>query len=299
VPYGKPAQLDELPWMRPTRVSKAKDAITCPTGDGMFVETFFGMPRRLRLIFSDRKVSAVVQRPYGTNYALWQHPLTPYYQLKPGTEKLPVHPKAGFFGYRNWLGILYDDDGKSPQRFRAQTVQTYSERPDDSIGREARMLVAGWAMDNMKPRDFIWSEQPLVHLTPPQTAMLRHMIQAAELFAGELRTRLKPVLGEESALDAAVEAFYQQSDASFQSRVAQLRQGVAVAAAWVADLRRVALNLYDAVALTGFDQRDAEAIKAITTGRGWLLGAFSGHGKTGAAAFGLLELPLPERKEKP
>ena len=212
-----------------------------------------------------------------------------------------MHPRAGLFSYRNWLGILCESDSESEsnRRFRAQTLLTYPKRVRSSECDQARTLVAGWAMDNMKPRDFIWSMQPLVQMEARQTLQLRSMIQAAELFAGELRARLKPVLGEKSALEATVEVFYQQTEASFQARFAQLHQGAAVAASWVADLRRVALRLYDAAALVGFDQRDAEAIGTIATGRGHLLAGFAGYGKAGAAAFSLLELPLPAKKGKP
>lgn len=296
VPDGFPARMDDLPWMRPTRQSNAKDAITCPIGNGMPVETFFGMPRRLRLTFTGQAVSGVVQRPYGTNYALWEHPLTPYYRLKPGTELLPVHPRAGLFGYRNWLGIVCESD--NGLRERAQTLRTYQARVRASEFRHAQVLVAGWAMDNMKPRDFIWSEQPLIALEPAQTISLRAMIQAAELYASDLRARLKPVLGEKSALEATVEAFYQQTESSFQACLGPLQQGKAVAASWVADLRQVALRLYDGATLHGFDQRDAEAIAGIVENRSYLAAGFSGHGKTGAAAFDLLQLPLPARSAK-
>ena len=67
------------------------------------------MPRRLRFVFKEDRVVGVVQRPYGTNYAAWEHPLTPYYSKKEDDpEWLPVHPKAGRLSYRNWLGITME-----------------------------------------------------------------------------------------------------------------------------------------------------------------------------------------------
>ena len=298
VPDGTPAKLEDLPWMRPTRVSNTADAITCPPENGMHVETFFGMPRRLRLVFTGEDITGVAQRPYGTNYALWQHPLTPYYQIKAGTEKLPVHPRAGLFGYRNWVGVLCEGDSDDSLRQRARTLQTYQERVRSSEYRKAKVLVAGWAMDNMKPRDFIWSLQPMVELEANQAVLLRAMIQVADMYCSDLRSRLMPVLGEKSARDAIIEAFYQQTEASFHMRFAELQQGTANQAQWVADLKRVALRLYDAATLDGFEQRDAEAIAAIITGRGYLLASFSGHSKVGKTAFELLQLPLPAKKDK-
>lgn len=96
VPFGSPASPDDLPWMSPARTSEKGQSV----GEGQAppVEAFFGMPRRLRLVGDDR-VTGVVQRPYGTNYGLWHHPLTPYYRQKEGAELLPVHPASGKLPY--------------------------------------------------------------------------------------------------------------------------------------------------------------------------------------------------------
>ncbi|MGB1208984.1 MAG: type I-E CRISPR-associated protein Cse1/CasA, partial [Paracoccaceae bacterium] len=107
VPYGTPAKPKDLPWMRATRTSKAKGTEVTPPGNLPYsIEAFFGMPRRLRLMATQDQITGVIQKPYGTNYALWKHPLSPHYRLKSTTEWLPKHPKPGQFGYRNWLGIV-------------------------------------------------------------------------------------------------------------------------------------------------------------------------------------------------
>jgi len=81
VPYGKPSRLEDLPWMRPTRVSD-KGMETLPPEGALFgPEAFFGMPRRLRLVTDSDRVTGVIQKPWGTNYALWTHPLSPYYRM--------------------------------------------------------------------------------------------------------------------------------------------------------------------------------------------------------------------------
>ena len=49
-------------------------------------EAFFGMPRRLRLLFTVNKMTGVVQTKHGANYHGWQHPLSPYYRKKVGDE---------------------------------------------------------------------------------------------------------------------------------------------------------------------------------------------------------------------
>ena len=114
VPFGRPSDMKALPWMRPTRTSEPGQTSVFPSdGTRRFdVEAFFGMPRRLRLVGDDAGVTGVIQRPYGTNYAGWRHPLSPYYRIKVTEEWLPRHPRAGRFGYRNWLGVIAESEPK-------------------------------------------------------------------------------------------------------------------------------------------------------------------------------------------
>ena len=306
VPCGVPQSADKLPWMRATRVSDTGGQVH-ETPDAA-IEAFFGMPRRLRLVFEDGLVTGVIQRPYGTNYGLWRHPLTPYYQMKAGDESLPVHPRAGLFGYRNWLGVVTQAD-KAELRQRAAALDEYDARVRDSERRAAQVIVAGWAMDNMKPRDFTLSRQPLVALDPERSAALRGMITAAETFGAALRQALKPVVGEGSALETLREEFFQQTDAPFHDRLAELSAGDAPAAGWLADMRGVALAIFDRAALPGLadlrivsrkpDEKQATGALAWVEARKFLLLTFTGHGKFGQSAFGDLGLPLPEaRKQK-
>lgn len=88
VPYGQPALLADLPWMRATRASDKGLQTLPPEGTLFGPEAFFGMPRRLRLVADGSGVTGVIQKPWGTNYALWKHPLSPYYRMKPGTDDL-------------------------------------------------------------------------------------------------------------------------------------------------------------------------------------------------------------------
>jgi CRISPR system Cascade subunit CasA len=103
------------------------------------------------------RVAGIVQKPWGTNYAPWTHPLTPYYVPKPGQVPLPKHPRPGRFAYRQWMGVLL---GRAPEAnptsIRAATVARYAQSSQD---KRPQILVAGWAMDNMTPLDFTWSER--------------------------------------------------------------------------------------------------------------------------------------------
>lgn len=296
VPDGLPTPMAELPWMRATRVSD-KGAVTHPPAGRTFgVEVFFGMPRRLRLVADEAGVTGVVQRPHGTNYGGWVHPLTPHYRMKAGEELLPVHPRAGSFGYRHWLGILAASaDGL---REPAACLRTWQSRDRSA---PVTVTVSGWAMDNMKARDFVFSSQPYVNLPPPALAMLQGMILAAEQAALALRGALEPVLAEGEMREAEREAFYRRTETEFLSCFEALRAGAApsqVATQWLAHLQRHALKQFDDLALEGLDQRETDQIARVVQARGHLTATFKGYGKAGGALFTRLGLEVPARKSK-
>lgn len=296
VPDGLPGQMRDLPWMRATRVSD-KGAVTPPPEGRTFgVEAFFGMPRRLRLVADDAGVTGVIQRPYGTNYGGWVHPLTPYYRMKAGEEALPVHPRAGLFGYRHWLGILAASaDGLREPAACLTAWQRRDRRASVSV------LVAGWAMDNMKPRDFTLSLQPFVDLSPEGLAMLQGMILATEQAALALRGSLEPVLAGGEAREAEREAFYRETETAFLSCFDALKSGAAptdVAAQWLVHLQHHALGQFDALALDGLDQRETDQIARVVQARGYLVATFRGYGKVGGELFTRLAMDKPAKKGK-
>jgi CRISPR system Cascade subunit CasA len=299
VPCGAPREPGGLPWMRPIRVSEKSQEIheTPETA----IEAFFGMPRRLRLVFEDGRVTGVIQRPYGTNYGLWRHPLTPYYRVKPGEAPLPVHPRAGRFGYRNWLGVLAQAQDNEGLRERAAALDEYDGRVREGEQVAARVIVAGWAMDNMKPLDFTLSVQPFVSLPGDAARMLRGLVEAAEQAGLALRTALDPVLAGGAAREAEREAFHTGTEAAFRDRFHELGAGEApedVARRWLKDLRGEALARFDALALPGLDQRETDVIECIVGARRLLLATFVGYGKYGEALFGKLELERPAKKKR-
>ncbi|MFB2595433.1 type I-E CRISPR-associated protein Cse1/CasA [Paracoccus sp. p4-l81] len=292
VPDGTPGSTGDLPWMRATATSE--------TGQQVFpeqthpVEAFFGMPRRLRLVADGERITGVIQRPYGTNYAGWDHPLTPYYRLKLTTEWLPKHPRAGRFGYPNWLGTVIASERDSGLMRRAQMLRAWGERGN---GRAARVIVAGWAMDNMKPRDFILSTPPLLDLPPETAEAVVGMVEAADLFSLALRNALGPVMAEGEAREAVREAFYAETQADFEAALTA-DVGEATARIWLAAMRRVALHLFEARALPGLADRDSADQQAIVQAHRNLCGAFNGFGAYGGKAFAQLGLPAPARKQE-
>lgn len=297
VPDGAAADPLALPWMRPAHTSEKGQQVFPEAAHP--AEALFGQPRRLRLVGQEPRITGIVQRPYGANYAGWEHPLTPHYRQKPGTELLPVHPRAGLFGYRNWLGVVLPRHSEDDTARRAQVVELWRERGE---GRRADLLVAGWAMDNMKPRDFIFSRAPLLDLSDDLADRVEGFVEAAGAVALALRGALAPVLAEGEAREAAREDFFLRTQAPFEARVAQLMAAGAqpdtVAKAWLADLRAAALAIFDAAALPGLSERDIRDQKEIVKARSDLTAACAGYGKTGQTAFAALRLTPPETRRR-
>lgn len=301
VPNGAPAPSpDVLPWMQRTVVSSKGEQVWAQ--DRHPAEAFFGMPRRLRLIEQDGHITGVVQRPHGSNYAGWEHPLTPYYRMKVGAELLPRHPPAGVFGYRHWLGTVAADEKQEHQglRQRAQAVRGWWPRSRYLDEPRAEVIVAGWAMSNMKPLDFSFSNAPLIQLSETAALALPGLVNAADQFALALRQALRPVLAEGEAREAVREAFFIRSQADFEARVRELQQGEApadVARRWRDLTHRLALSLFDTQALPGLSERDPKDQQDIVTERQRLLANLRGHGKYGKQAYEALDLP-PETKKR-
>jgi CRISPR system Cascade subunit CasA len=297
VPDGGPAkELTVLPWMRPTAISKDDHKVVPDNAHP--TEALFGMPRRLRLVEESNRIVGAIQRPYGANYAGWEHPLSPHYRMKEGAELLPVHPKAGLFGYRHWLGVVAvaDKDNKDLRHW-AGVVNAWHDR---SGGQPAQVIVAGWAMKKAKPRDFTWSTPPLVDLAGESALLMQGLVRAAEEVGVALRNALEPVLAAGEAREPARETFFLETQTEFEAHLAQLQAGKPsseVAKSWLAAMRRAALELFDDAALPGLDQRDSKTMRGIVEARGRLVGAFSGYGTYGQKVFAELMLEPPEQKK--
>ena len=318
VPDGTPLSPDDLadalPWMRPTVASKGGATVHEGERKAPLAEAFFGMPRRLSLVFSDaepRRATGVLQHPWGTNYGLWRHPLTPYYRQKMGAEPLPVHPRPGMAGYRNWTGIAFE--AANGLREVATTVTTWGLR--NRPWQPSALHLGGWAMDNMKPRDLLWSRQPLFPLGKDAQEAAVALVDAANAFSLALVSAMRDVTGADasdaSAIEPMREAFYTNTQGDFEAILKRLADGEGlsgpdgadpggtIAMAWRGRLRTEALALFDGVALPGLDNRPIEDVERIVAARGRLLAAFSGWGeKTGKAAFNALGLSLPKRRAK-
>lgn len=314
VPFGQPSMMKDLPWMRPTRTSeKGKGPVRPNDGKDenappFTAEAFFGMPRRLRLVGDEQGITGVIQKPYGTNYKGWVHPLSPYYQPKSkssGKQQLgemprPQHPRAGRFGYRNWLGVLIvgkpsreDEEGLE---HRALILQEW-DGMDRPTGKQVSVIVAGWAMSKGSPLDFVFSRQPMQICSAEAVRRVKRFIEAAEMVASMLHQALAPLVDKGEARDAQREEFYLKTEPAFYEHFRDIAEGGNPAEAWLSEMRAQALSQFDALAKPGLSERGMKEMKAIAEARKFLSIALHGRGKKiGALLFQKLGLPVPTTK---
>ncbi|WP_428697127.1 type I-E CRISPR-associated protein Cse1/CasA [Stappia sp.] len=335
----KPGNLETvLPWLSPTLTSgkEAGGRMINPARDGAAhpLQAFFGMPRRLRLVFADAPGTCAltgtkgpvavgfVQRPFGVNYGIWRHPLTPYRRQKEGAEPYSAKPKTGRFGYRDWVSVtIGQQEGLLADM--AETVACARRERGGALlscGADPRIRVAGWAMNNMEAVAYLFSEQPL-HLAPTAAKAellektARDLARSADLALSALRDALRRGLfgpagadGDKGVLSQAQTAFYEQTDAAFHELLDRLLvdaggkddAGRAIAdgsrRAWLSRLRRTALRLFDQLVPVPVD--DFEKAEPIVAAYQGLALTLSGYGKVGARLFAELELPVPEKRQR-
>ncbi|MBO9401314.1 type I-E CRISPR-associated protein Cse1/CasA [Shimia sp. R9_3] len=304
VPEGDalpPDYIEELPWMGPSRSSAQGETWTQPEGVGLHPEVFFGMPRRIRLtavdVLGSYKIAGVIQRPYGTNYVEWVHPLTPYRFTKGGKSSLKT--EVGTFGYRNWKGVIFLES----EHIRVPALQRYlTKRP----GQRCDLIVAGWAMKKgqAKALDFLWSEAPVFPLDRAGEAQAAALVEAAEHAGYVLALNVKDGVGEGEITTGAGarvrEQFFADTQAPFEEMLNRISegQGSSVASDWLAICRRMALGLFDAEVMPGLADLSETRRQAAVGARRSLLAAFSGHAGMGKKIYDALNLERPKRGKK-
>jgi CRISPR system Cascade subunit CasA len=335
VPKGRSAGDNELPhilpWTVATRTSDKHGGVTTPE-DVDERQQFFSMPRRIRLAFEENVdkrpcdvtgqidsvvVTGFVMRPYGTQYEKFLHPLTPHFVAK--EEREPVHAPDGPIGYRQWLGLVHrTNDGK---RLPAACVATFfDERAsnlrdlDRPAARGARLVCAGYAMDNMKALAFVEAEMPLYALLNGQSnerlgTFAARLIESAELIArlvvGAIKSALfkkAEVKFDSSVLSAAREEIWQATEPDFYDALSRAADELdsdhqaqidSIVDHWIKrTLRDAAFHAFDRrMPLADLGVVDLTPI--IEARRGVAL-ALLGYGKSGAELYRKLGLPAPE-----
>jgi CRISPR system Cascade subunit CasA len=349
VPDGFAADTADLPrvfpWLQKTRISDNGGRATTPE-DAHPAQAFFGMPRRIRLLFEDNTrhlpcdllgvvddvvVTGYVTRPWGTNYSGWSrgHPLSPYKQRPGDPEFLPLHLQSSRVGFREWLGMVME--AQAGQRVPARCLDDFRKRAieiedlEPAAYRGSRLLVAGYAMDNMKPLEFAEALLPLI-VTGDADAneaiktLAQAWVAAAENVASQLVSSVKRALfGEQSktAWDSTVldgvrlrfwadteDAFYAvlgKAAASIEGKKGELADHLdelkqSAGAAWLGELKPHALRIFDDA--VPIDSAEGNKIEDVIAGRRMLVLMLTGYGKGGATLFQHLGQPPVEAKPK-
>jgi CRISPR system Cascade subunit CasA len=338
VPQGKRPTAHDLPrvfpWLAPTRTA---ERVTTPA-DAHTLQAFWGMPRRIRLAFSDNTTepcgltgeadTAVVtgwgQKQHGVNYQAWDcHPLSPTYKNgKPDTgvvEWLPVHPQSDGIGYRHWAALVAGDAAGT--RRPAPVLTAWQTRLADlpSDARNARLLATGYNADKAKVLSFIESEMPLpgsadAAITAATAFLAQHLIAAAEIVAWTLRGAVRAAQfrpGAAPKRSEAVAAVYEALWTTTQGDFFQaLRSVVPPAGApidhalkqaapdWLRCLSRQALALFDEAAPLDPSVASFDPAR-IVRARKQLSFALRGYGASGTKLFAALLLPAPPKSTKP
>lgn len=321
-PCGQPVIESNIsqafPWLIPTVDSKLKGsevhAPASPDGAPPY-SAFFGMPRRLRLVFDQKPgvcpmmrstdtalVTGVIQKPYGNNYGVWRHPCSPYYRTKVGEVSLPVHPKPGRLGYRQFVGVsLQGVDNEL--RDLAFCVRRYKQARNTRKESLLRLIVGGWAMDNMKPVDYVEGLAPLPVDTNASLidATAVDLVKAADIVAGQLVGCLKRALlidvSDKGLVADAKAEFYDRTEADFYRALNGLLNdpsGLIIKEQWRQVLSKWAMSLFDRFAIDGLADRKPERAENIIDARKSLKFTLSGYGKNGTKLFNHLNLQLPE-----
>ena len=305
-----------FPWLAPTRASNSREGggFTTPA-DVHPLQVYWGMPRRIRLLFEDAQnrpcsliasqdsvvVTSYRTRNYGTNYSEgFEHPLSPYYQQKAGTAKLPVHPRPGGVSYRLWPGLVIPSSDKL--REPAQVIRQWPERAPRRG--QTRFAAFGYDMDNMKARAWIESEMPLWFL--PDAASREWLVQFIErvtagadgvgrLLTGAVKSALcnRPS-DAKGNYGFIAERFFRETEGAFYAAVRDAVTSIqndpdvddptiSVRENWAPTMAAAARRLFDEYATgDGLEDRDMHRhVKA----RFFLTLALAGRGKFGRALF--------------
>lgn len=267
-----------FPWLADISALQKKDGELAAV-QAHPAHVFWAMPRRIRLNFddvaqgacdlcgrsSDRLISHYVTKNYGLNYkGGWNHPLSPYYENKPG-EWLPLHPQPGGYGYKHWLGWVLGATRQGKGQRPATVVNQFLA--NRHVGGSYRIWAFGYDMDKMKARCWYESTLPIYGLARRERraqeavhTVIGQWIESAEMAAWYLRDAVKSswfserveVRGDLSAIDST---FYSMTELDFYRLLRQLIDGLrdpaesielaALRESWLRTISEAALRLFD------------------------------------------------------
>ncbi len=228
-----------LPWLRPTRSSE--DGSVVRPGDSHPAESYFSMPRRLRLMDADmagERINSFCQLPHGASYRGWRHPFSPQYRRSASSEWLPVRSAPPGPDQRHSLAWSLPERQGGTTR-PAPVVDAFRLRNAGHF----EILAGGWAFSRAKPLNFATGLFPAAGLVGDgELERLDRIGRATAAYASELR-RACGLSG--AAGDMLVEEFLRSTSLPYRAAIAGIKagRGDEVEAAWHERMLTGALDL--------------------------------------------------------
>lgn len=266
--------LSAFPWMSEGHRQGSGDVYPANHNPAL---VYWAMPRRFLLDFDSKSVgtcdvcsrvcdviSLVKERPHGTKYSGWNHPLTPYRESDQ-SALFPVRPKGGDLSYRHWVGWV-QSGGKSNRP--ASVISDFLENKHTKG--QFRVWAFGYHMEKANAKAWCESTFPLYGLSGDQArsqetvhGLAVHLVAAAEFTCGLLRDCVKDawfkrsaeVKNELSPVSGISSSFYSATEPAFYDLLRQLIDSLrdpaestelaALREHWLRTISDAALRLFD------------------------------------------------------
>jgi CRISPR system Cascade subunit CasA len=308
VPYGKKAELEDFPWMRPTLSSfiaretpaqrkereaegreKEKPAqVILGSTSVPEHEVFFSMPRRIRLVEKNGRIVGFRHEAYGTNYEECLHPLSGYYRQSKNSGLISRKVNFARFGYENWIGSSIPG-AKSEAKERAQCLRMAPERyPGTSLG----VIVGGWNLNKSTASNFLMTRTIIHQLGDAELVLLRGMIDVAVSTALSIDHTLQAIEKSPYGLNIP-EVFYERTARKLDELYARLNEDVdhaEIGLMWFDHIREVALELFDELTTPLLNSLKTAQMRKVFFDRDMLGKRLSGTLKSGAKFRAMLEI---------
>lgn len=308
--HKKKTKADIFPWMKPTKTSNIE-------GSGLFPKEchpfhmFFGMPRRIRLVFTREPgicdisgesslniVTSYKTYHSGNDYSgAWIHPLNPYRRdpKKPDEPPYSVKGQPGGISYRYWPRLaLYSDSATEILAPVVKYSQTSSRRKKVIANNTINIWAAGFDMSNMKARCWYEALVPVYSLELKEAKELGVVINKFITFATECSSSVVFRIKEawfKSPKDATGDfshiaiSFWQNTEIDFYLVLSRLVKNIydkanvsECALYWQKTIYNQALRLFETWALS--EHEDGLDMKRVIGARNGLIRAVSASSKS-------------------
>lgn len=296
-PYERHNLSSAFPWCAPTLISDGKPPRQAMGND---LWEFWATPRRIRLIPSASdgiceldprlppgpRISGYSTRNYGANYPSdkYIHSLSPYYYVKKDDSWLPLHPKSGGFGYREWptFAAAPSDGnmGEADARKMAKVFELSADRRStmrQHFAAQPDMWVFGFEMDNMKALAWHEALMPTLLDLPPAAALqvgslAALLVRAADVAASQLAQAVRKSLSESAKSDSGPlrTQFYDATEAAFYRHIfaAQPEQSTTdIQHSWRKELWFRVFEMFEAFTQITAPEQDGRLARAERTSK--------------------------------